>query len=78
MEALKEARQRGYAVNREELFLGDMTIAAPIVSATGRPLGAVHLVAPTGRWSLEEMEAKLGPPLLQCARAISSSVRALG
>lgn len=78
MQALREARQRGYATNREELFLGDMTIAAPIVSANGRPLGAVHLVAPTGRWGREEMEAKLGPPLLQCARAISSSVRALG
>lgn len=78
MDALREARQRGYATNREELFLGDMTIAAPIVSANGRPLGAIHLVAPTGRWSPEEMETKLGPPLLQCARAISSSVRALG
>jgi len=78
MDALREARQRGYATNREELFLGDMTIAAPIVSANGRPLGAIHLVAPTGRWSAEEMETKLGPPLLQCARAISSSVRALG
>ncbi|MHA6830113.1 IclR family transcriptional regulator [Ralstonia pseudosolanacearum] len=75
---LREARQRGYAINREELFLGDMTVAAPIVGGNGRPLGAIHLVAPTGRWTAEDMEAKLGPPLLQCARAISTSVRALG
>ncbi|CAJ0695975.1 MULTISPECIES: IclR family transcriptional regulator [Ralstonia] len=78
METLRLARQRGYATNCEELFLGDMTIAAPVVSSNGRPLGAIHLVAPTGRWTAEEMETKLGPALLQCARAISTSVRALG
>ncbi|AXW60606.1 IclR family transcriptional regulator [Ralstonia solanacearum] len=78
METLREARQRGYAVNREELFLGDMTIAAPIIGGNGKPLGAIHLVAPTGRWTVEDMEAKLAPPLLQCARAVSTSVRALG
>ncbi|WP_020205667.1 MULTISPECIES: IclR family transcriptional regulator [Cupriavidus] len=75
---LREARQRGYAVNCEELFLGDMTIAAPVIGGNGRPLGAVHVVAPTSRWTREEAERKLAPPLLQCARAVSSSVRALG
>jgi DNA-binding IclR family transcriptional regulator len=55
-----------------------MTLAAPIVSGNGRPLGANHQVAPTRRWTAEEMETKLAPPLLQCARAISTSVRALG
>ncbi|ANH74148.1 bacterial transcriptional regulator family protein [Ralstonia insidiosa] len=78
MGTLRETRQRGYAINREELFLGDMTIAAPIVSGNGRALGAIHLVAPTGRWTPEEMENKLGPALLQSARAICTSVRALG
>jgi len=78
LQTLRTTRQRGYAVNCEELFLGDMTLAAPIVSGNGRPLGAIHLVAPTGRWTAEEMETKLAPPLLQCARAISTSVRALG
>ena len=55
-----------------------MTIAAPVVGGNGRALGAIHLVAPTGRWTPDEMEAKLGPALLQCARAISTSLRALG
>ncbi|GAB7549786.1 IclR family transcriptional regulator [Cupriavidus sp. CuC1] len=78
MEKLRETRQRGYAVNSEELFLGDMTIAAPVIGGNGRPLGAIHLVAPTGRWTREEAERKLGPPLLQCARAVSSSARTMG
>lgn len=78
MAELRQARLRGYAMNVEELFLGDMTIAAPVIGGKGRPLGAIHVVAPTARWTAEEAEKKLGPPVLQCARAISSSVRTLG
>jgi len=77
MAELKQARLRGYAMNSEELFLGDMTIASPVIGGKGRPLGAIHVVAPTARWTVEDTERKLAPPLLQCARAISSSVRTL-
>ncbi|BEP95375.1 IclR family transcriptional regulator [Acidovorax sp. A79] len=75
---LNQARQRGYAVNREELFLGDMTLGAPVIGSHGRPVAAVHIVAPTSRWTLEEAESRLGRSLLACARSLSNSVRALG
>jgi IclR family pca regulon transcriptional regulator len=75
---LAQVRQRGYAVNREELFLGDMTLGAPVIGHQGRPVAAVHIVAPTSRWTLNEAEARLGPALVACARSLSNSVRALG
>lgn len=74
---LAQTRQRGYAVNREELFLGDMTLGAPVIGSQGRPVAAVHVVAPTSRWTPEEAESRLGPLLLACARSLSNSVRAL-
>ena len=77
LEQLQLARQRGYAVNREELFLGDMTLAAPVVGGRGRPVAAVHVVAPTSRWTPEEAEKRLAPALIACARSLSNSVRAL-
>lgn len=77
-EALNLARLRGYAVNMEELFLGDLNIAAPVIAGNGRPIGSIHVVAPTGRWNKEDVERKLGPPLLQYAHSISNSVLALG
>lgn len=77
MSVLESTRERGFASNQEELFLGDMTIAAPILNSQRTPVAAVHVVAPTSRWSLEEAERKLGPLVLECARAISSSVRTL-
>jgi IclR family pca regulon transcriptional regulator len=77
MSLLAEARVRGYATNDEELFLGDMTIAASVIGSQGTPVAAVHVVAPTSRWSLDEAEKKLAPLVLDCARSISNSVRTL-
>lgn len=74
---LREAGQCGYAVNQEELFLGDMTLAAPICNGAGTPVAAVHVVAPTSRWKLKEARERLAPPLLSCARALSNSIRAV-
>ncbi|WP_339489930.1 IclR family transcriptional regulator [Pseudomonas sp. EL_65y_Pfl2_R95] len=70
-------QRRGYALNKEELFLGDMSIAAPILSSQGRPVAAVHVVIPSSRWSLEEAEQKLAPSVIECARAIRTSIRNL-
>ena len=75
MAELRLARLCGYAVNVEELFLGDMTLAAPVIGNRGRPVAAVHLVAPTSRWNREEVERRLAPALLQCARALNGSAR---
>lgn len=70
-------RQRGYALNQEELFLGDMSIAAPIIGSQGLPVAAVHVVIPSSRWTLEEAERKLAPSVIECARAIRTSIRTL-
>lgn len=67
-------RKQGYAYNAEELFLGDMGIAAPIVDQRGRPQGAVHVSPPTSRWTLEAAQQKLAPMVIECARAISSAL----
>jgi len=75
---LERVRQRGWALNREELFLGDMVLAAPVIGSHGRPVAAVHVVAPTSRWTPEAAEAQLAPALLACAHALSSAARTLG
>jgi IclR family pca regulon transcriptional regulator len=70
-------RRNGYASNREELFIGYMTIAAPVLDGERRPVGAVHVVAPTSRWTPAEAEARLAPAVIDCARGISNSIRTL-
>lgn len=77
VEHLHRAARQGYAVNKEELFLGDMTLAAPIRNGRGEPVAAVHIVAPTSRWRQQDAEEKLAPLLLDCARSLSNSIRAM-
>lgn len=77
LELVREAREFGYACNEQELFLGDMGIAAPVTRGSGRALGAVHVAPPTGRWSMAEARRKLAPKVMQCARAIANAARSL-
>jgi len=74
---ITEIRRKGYAINSEELFLGDMAVAAVVRNSQGRPVASVHVVAPTSRWTPEEAERRLAPAALECARAISTSIRTL-
>ena len=76
-ERVQISRKQGYATNKEEMFLGDMTIAAPIFNSNGLPVAAVHVVVPSSRWSMEEAEEKLASTVIQCARGISNSIRTL-
>ena len=76
-ERIQAARSKGYAINKEEMFLGDMTLAAPIFGSNGLPVAAVHVVAPSSRWSMEDAEQKMGAAIIQCARSISNSIRTL-
>lgn len=71
---IADCRKLGYATNAEELFLGDMGIAAAIVDRSGRALGAVHVAPPTSRWTIESAQLKLAPMVIECARAISSAL----
>jgi DNA-binding IclR family transcriptional regulator len=77
LETLRQARLQGFATNAEELFLGDMTIAAPVLGSQGRPVASVHIVAPTSRWTIDEAVRKLAPTLLLCARSLTSSARSI-
>jgi DNA-binding IclR family transcriptional regulator len=49
---LGEARQRGYAVEREEARIGRWCVAAPVVRG-GRVLGAVSICSLVGNGSIE-------------------------
>lgn len=73
-ERIALCRPVGYATNCEELFLGDMGIGSPILDNKGQAVGAVHLSPPTSRWTMEEAQKKLGPMVIECARAISQSI----
>lgn len=74
MQRLQQCRETGYATNCEELFLGDMGLAAPVFNTRQQVIGAVHVAPPTSRWKMPDVERQLAPLVIECARAISRLV----
>jgi IclR family transcriptional regulator, pca regulon regulatory protein len=68
---IEAAREAGYAWSDQEYYRGDVTIAAAVLGEDGQPLAAVNISAPTSRWNLAQLRAKLAPLLLQSAQAAS-------
>ncbi|WP_011296009.1 IclR family transcriptional regulator [Cupriavidus necator] len=71
-----EGRVRGFSMNFEEYYLGHMNVGAPVYNKNGRAIAAVHVVAPSSRWTRDEVLGKLGPMVRECAGAITNAVRA--
>lgn len=73
-EILEDVRNRGYAVNNEELALGLRSVAAPVKNRQGAVVGAVNVAVSSGLFSLERLKEELIPPLLETTRAISAAL----
>jgi IclR family pca regulon transcriptional regulator len=72
---LRRARQRGYALNNDEMEAGLRAIAVPIC-AGDQVIAALSVDMPVGRLSLAEMQARYQPPLAQAAAQISAALGA--
>ncbi len=71
MDDLRAARAAGHAVVREEAILGITAIAAAVIDASGQPVGALSLAAPTARLDAAR-EAEVAAALRDAAAAISA------
>jgi len=62
---------RGYATAFEEFFLGDLSIAAPILDQNRRPIGAINIAVSRARFSPENAEKKFSPLIVAAALSVS-------
>lgn len=67
---LAQVRERGYALNREELFDGIIGIAVPIFGSEGRTFAALAVHGPMARLTLGDCERFL-PKLKRTAERLS-------
>jgi IclR family transcriptional regulator, pca regulon regulatory protein len=68
---IQSARSAGFAWSEQECYRGDLTLASPVFGEDGTPSAAINISAPTSRWTMAQLRAKLAPLLLQTARAAS-------
>lgn len=71
---LELIRSEGIAFDREEHEVGIISIAAPILTDTGRVVGAVSIATATNRHTLEGLNA-FRPALLDCAALIGAEAQ---
>jgi DNA-binding IclR family transcriptional regulator/sugar lactone lactonase YvrE len=74
---LRIVRQRGYAVEDEEILPGNRCVGAPVLDASGRPVAAISVAGPTWRLTRERVE-QLGPEIAAVARSIALQLRTSG
>lgn len=68
---LSAIRAAGYAHAEEEYFFGDISTAAAILDANGRPVGAINVAVAKPRWNGEEDERRISDLVITAAAAIS-------
>jgi IclR family pca regulon transcriptional regulator len=69
---LQEIREKGYALNNEELEAGLFAIAAPLRNHTGVAVAAINISFPLARHSKPEAMKNFCPFVLDACREISS------
>lgn len=72
---LEQVRRDGYVINNQEAFIGDISVAAPIMNGDREVVGAVNIAVPSPRWSLDKAREDLAPQVIDCARAIGRDLR---
>lgn len=68
-----EAKKTGYAICVEEYSSGEISIAAAVLDYGRQPVAAVNMAVPSSRWTVQAVEKKLGPIVVETAQAISRS-----
>jgi DNA-binding IclR family transcriptional regulator len=72
---IARTRQRGYAIDNEELSLGLRCVAAPVFDYTGKPTYAVSVSGPAQRMTEEKIDA-IQSKLVPLCRLISRQIGA--
>ncbi|MBN1314989.1 MAG: IclR family transcriptional regulator [Anaerolineales bacterium] len=74
MAELDKVRERGYAINDEELAIGLRSVAAPIRGVNGEIVAAINISVPCVRVTKAAMESDLAPMVMDAARQISNAL----
>lgn len=67
-------RSRGYAVEDQEILVGNRCVGAPILDSSGRPIAAISVAGPIYRLTNDRVE-QLGPEIAGVARDIGLQLR---
>jgi DNA-binding IclR family transcriptional regulator len=74
LKKLARIRKLGYALEDQEMFLGGISVAVPVLAANGTPLAAVNVAVPSSRFTAAQAERQFAQLVVETARIISGPV----
>ena len=67
-------RKQGFAIDNEEYIKGVTCFGAPVFNYAGQVAGAICCSVLTMHYTVKELEEKIGPKVLACAKSISATM----
>ncbi|MCA8967547.1 MAG: helix-turn-helix domain-containing protein [Planctomycetes bacterium] len=74
LELLDETREQGWCLAHEEIYLGELSLAAPVLDRQGEATAAINISVPAARWDIKRAVRDLVPALSSAAGALSRTV----
>ena len=74
---LEQVRQKGYAINDEELSTGLRSVAAPVLDNKGCVVAALNVAVPIQRYSRNRLEMEIAPQAVEFAQKISRDIQSI-
>jgi IclR family transcriptional regulator, pca regulon regulatory protein len=71
---LKQVKRQGYAFCNQESFVGDISVAAPVMNGAGQVVAAVNVAVPYPRWSVAKAQRQLVPVIKDVAKEVSAAL----
>lgn len=71
MAQIAETREKRYALTLNQILVGEIAVAFPIMNPKGEPLAAIHIAGSLADWTPEEYVRRVIPLGQQAARTIS-------
>jgi DNA-binding IclR family transcriptional regulator len=71
---LQRVQKAGYALEDQEMFLGGISVAVPILGVDGAPLAAVNVAVPSSRFTAAQADQRFAKLVLETARIIAGPV----
>jgi DNA-binding IclR family transcriptional regulator len=69
---IRQTAERGYAICTGQILVTEVSVAAPVLDATGRAIGAVNLSVSKLRFDAAAADEKFAPLVCSTAQALSS------
>ncbi len=73
-EILKQTREQGYSLVDQELEIGLLSIAIPVVTMSGKTVGAINVGCPSVRMTREDMINQVLPALKNTGQLITQAL----